>query len=66
MIQRYRSSLCQYGIQFNLMGWKENKMKVCIVGGNEVWSLKVLRSSQIDKYNNRMGDVDIADRLRGV
>jgi len=48
------------------MGWKENKMKVCIVGGNEVWSLKVLRSSQIDKYNNRMGDVDIADRLRGV
>lgn len=42
------------------MDWK--RIESSVVDSNEVKSLKALRSSQIDTYNNRKGDVDIADR----
>ena len=29
-------------------------------------TLKFLRLNQIDTYNNTMGDVDLADQLRGL
>ena len=36
------------------------------VDTGKVEALKFLRLNQIDKYNNGMGDVDVADQLRGV
>ena len=36
------------------------------VDTDKVEALKLLRLNQIDDNNNRMGDVDVADELRGV
>ena len=36
------------------------------VDTGKVEALKLLRLNQIEKYNNGMGDVDVADQLRGV
>ena len=41
-------------------------VKVYNVDTNEVESMKFLRLNQINKYNNEMGSVDVADQLRGV
>ena len=39
---------------------------VCKIDTGKVEDLKVLILNQIDKYHNKMGDVDVADQLRGV
>ena len=36
------------------------------VDTGKVEALKFLRLNKIDKYNNGMGDVNVADQLRGV
>ena len=36
------------------------------VDTGNVEDLKFLRLNQIDKYNNGMGDVDVADQLKAV
>ena len=45
--------------------WVEKATKVYNVDTNEVEELKFLRMGFIDQYNNTMGDVDLADQLRG-
>ena len=43
----------------------EKATKVYNVDDNKVEKLKFLRMGFIDQYNNTMGDVDLADQLRG-
>ena len=42
-----------------------NKKDVFNVDSGEVESLEFLRMNNIDKYNKEMGNVDLADQLRG-
>ena len=46
--------------------WVPKERKVFNVDTNCVEKLVFLRLNQIDSYNNGMGDVDLADQLRGV
>ena len=46
--------------------WVVKEKKVFNVDTNQVEILKFLRLNQINAYNNGMGDVDLADQLRGV
>ena len=46
--------------------WIVKEKKVFNVDSNEVETVRFLRLNQINDYNNGMGDVDIADQLRGV
>ena len=46
--------------------WVIKEKKVFNVDTDEVEAMQFLRLNQIDKYNNGMGDVDVADQLRGV
>ena len=46
--------------------WAEKEKTVYNVDTGKVEALKFLKLNQIDKYNNGMGDVDVADQLRGV
>ena len=46
--------------------WVEKEKMVYNVDIGKVEDLKLLRLNQIDKYNNGMGDVDVADQLIGV
>ena len=46
--------------------WVDKEKMVYNVDTGKVEYLKFLRSNKIDKYNNRMGDVDVADQIRGV
>ena len=36
------------------------------VDTSKVKALKFLRLNQINKYNNGMGDIDVADQIRGL
>ena len=46
--------------------WKKLEQKVYNVDTNRVETLEFLRLNKINTYNNGMGDVDLADQLRGV
>ena len=46
--------------------WVEKEKMVYNVDTDKIEALKLLRLNKIDKYNNGMGDVDVADQLRGV
>ena len=46
--------------------WVVKSKPVFNVKTNETKDLQFLRLNQINKYNNEMGGVDIADQLRGV
>jgi len=46
--------------------WKKLERKVFNVETNQVETMEFLRLNQIDAYNHGMGDVDLADQLRGV
>ena len=46
--------------------WKVLEQKVCNVDTNQLETMEFLRLNQIDAYNHGMGDVDLADQLRGV
>ena len=45
--------------------WVEKATKVYNVDTEEVDEMKFLRMGFIDKYNNTMGNVDLADQLCG-
>ena len=46
--------------------WTEMKKNVYNVDSGEVEELRFLRLNNIDKYNKEMGNVDLADQLRGT
>ena len=46
--------------------WVEKEKMVYKVDTGKVEALKLLRLNQIDKYKNEMGDVDVADKIRGI
>ena len=46
--------------------WVEKEKMVYNVDIGKVEDLKFLSLNQIDNYNNGMGDVDVANQLRGV
>ena len=46
--------------------WVEKEKMMYNVDTGKVEALKFLRLNQINKYNNVMGDVYVADQLRGV
>ena len=46
--------------------WVEKKNMVYNIDTDKVQALKLLRLNQIGKYNNGIGDVNVADQLRGV
>ena len=50
----------------NEIKWTEIKKNVYNVDSGEVEELKFLRLNNIDKYNKEMGNVDLADQLRGT
>ena len=50
----------------NSIKWVVKEKKVFNVDTNQVEKLEFLRLNQINDYNNGMGDVDLADQLRGV
>ena len=44
----------------------KKEKKVYNADTNEIENMNFLWSYQIDKYNNGLGDVNVADQLRGV
>ena len=46
--------------------WVQKEKMVYNVDNGKVEALKFLKLNQIDKYNNGMGDVDVAEQLRGI
>ena len=46
--------------------WKKLERKVYNVDTNRVEALIFFRLNRIDTYNHGMGNVDLADQLRGV
>ena len=46
--------------------WIVKERKVFNVDTNQIEKLQFMRLNQINEYNNGMGDVDLADQLRGV